>query len=135
MIDMESLVYTTVRAAVVAEYGDSVCMAGIQTSAPAKFPFVTVIQQDNPVYVRSQDSGSLENHVQPMFEVNVYSNKKNGKKEECKAIIGTVDDALMGMGFTRTMMSPILNLLDDTVYRITARYTGVVSRDQIVLSR
>ena len=36
------------------------------------------------------------------------------------------------MGFRRTVLRPIPNLYDATIYRMVARYTGVVSKDKII---
>jgi hypothetical protein len=57
-----------------------------------------------------------------MFEINVYSNKAEGKKTECKKIIKEINDALYSMNFRRTAMTPVPNMEDATIYRITARF-------------
>ena len=60
-----------------------------------------------------------------MYEVNIYSNLKTGRKTECRALAKVIDDAFAAMGFDRVMLNPIPNLEDATIYRIVARYEAV----------
>ena len=60
--------------------------------------------------------------MQVMFEVNVHSNKSPGKKTECKAIMNVINDLLTSMNFRRLVMTPVPNMEDASIYRITARY-------------
>ena len=70
-----------------------------------------------------------------MFELNVYSNKTKGKKAECKAIAALVDSELARLGFTRTMLNPIPNMDDATIYRMLGRYTAKVSKENVIYRR
>jgi hypothetical protein len=67
--------------------------------------------------------------------LNVYSNKKSGKKSECKAIASLIDDEMAALGFSRSMLQPIPNMDDATIYRMTGRYRAVVSKDKIIYRR
>jgi hypothetical protein len=89
----------------------------------------------NTAYDRTQTNGSLENHVSVMYEVNVYSNKNSGKKRECKAIAALIDSEFAALGFTRSMLQPIPNMDDATIYRMTGRYTAVISKDKKLYRR
>ena len=89
----------------------------------------------NTTYDRTQSSGGLENHASVMYEVNVYSNKTSGKKSECKAIATLIDNELAALGFSRTMLQPIPNMDDATIYRMTGRYTAVISKDNKLYRR
>ena len=60
--------------------------------------------------------------AQVMFEINVYSNKTEGKKTECKAIMKVIDALMYGMNFTRISLAPVINASKPTIYRMTARY-------------
>lgn len=113
----------------------NVYMVSEYVKSPPSFPCVSLIEMDNSVYTKTQTSEGDENHIQVMYELNVYSNQTKGKKMECKAIISMIDSAMLGYGFTRTMMQPIPNMDDATIYRMTARYTGVVSKDNVIFRR
>ena len=134
MIDCENEVFSTVAKAV-RESLPSVFISGEYVRTPSKFPHVSLIEMSNTAYDRTQSSGSLENHVSVMYEVNVYSNKKSGKKSECKAIAALIDNELAALGFSRTMLQPIPNMDDATIYRMTGRYTAVISKDKAIYRR
>ena len=134
MINIENDVYTAVRQAVLANYPDTF-VTGVYVRAPEQFPCVSVTEMDNAALVGTQDTGSMENHASIMYEVNVYSNKAAEKKSECRAIATVVDNVLSDLGFTRTMLNPIPNLDDASIYRVTGRYTAVVSKNETIYRR
>lgn len=103
--------------------------------APASFPHLSLYEADNAMLVRTQSSSNMENHAALMYEVNVYSNKAAGKKQECRKIAMALDEIMASIGFTRTMMNHIPNLNDASVYRIAARYTAVVSQNKTIYRR
>lgn len=122
MIDCENEVYTRI-ASVLREKFPGINIAGEYVKAPSGFPHVSITQSDNSV-VSERMTGSAE-MAQVMFEINVYSNKTEGKKAECKSIMRIVDDAMFRMNFKRQAMTPVPNLEDATIYRIVARYRGM----------
>lgn len=134
MIDVENEIFSKVAAAVRAAF-PSVFMSGEYIRTPPKFPFVSLVEMSNTAYDRTQSSAGLENHASLMYEVNVYSNKTSGKKSECKAIAALIDNELATLGFSRTMLQPIPNMDDATIYRMTGRYTAVISKDKKLYRR
>jgi hypothetical protein len=134
MIDYENEIFSTVAESVRKAY-PSVFISGEYVRTPPKFPFVSLVEMSNTAYDRTQTGGSLENHASLMYEVNVYSNKTSGKKSECKAIATLIDNELATLGFSRTMLQPIPNMDDATIYRMTGRYTAVISKDKKLYRR
>lgn len=134
MIDCENEVFGAVANAVRAAY-PSAFVSGEYIRTPPKFPFVSLIEMSNVAYDRTQTSGGLENHASVMYEVNIYSNKTSGKKSECKAIAALIDNELATLGFSRTMLQPIPNMDDATIYRMTGRYTAVISKEKTLYRR
>lgn len=134
MIDIENEVYNTIAEALREKF-DPISVYGEYVKAPANFPAVMIEEKSNSALVRTQDSGSLENHASLMYEVNVYSNKQVGKKSECKAIFALIDTEFQKLGFTRTTKEPIPNLDDATIYRMVGRYTAVVSTGKTIYRR
>ena len=65
----------------------------------------------------------------------MYSNKQSGKKAECKAIIALIDKRMEALGFTRTLLNPVPNEEDATVYRMVARYRAIVSKNKVIYRR
>lgn len=134
MIDIESEVFNIVSKATRAKY-PKIYMTGEYVKSPPSFPCVSLIETDNQIYRNTRDSGNIENHAQVLYEVNVYSNKTSGKKAECKAIIAFIDTQMEALGFTRTLMNPVPNEEDATVYRMVARYRAIVSKEKIIYRR
>ena len=134
MINVENEIFDRVADSVRAAY-PSAFISGEYIRTPSKFPFVSLIEMSNTAYDRTQSSGGLENHASVMYEVNVYSNKTRGKKSECKAIAALIDNELATLGFSRTMLQPIPNMDDATIYRMTGRYTAVISKDKVIYRR
>lgn len=96
-----------------------------------QFPHLSVVESDNYTYRRTITRRG-EEHAGKMYTINVYSNSANGRRTEAENISAIVDSEMLAMGFTRISMIPMSNLHNATVYRITARYTGAVSKDGIV---
>ena len=134
MIDCENEVFNAVARMVQRAY-PSAFISSEYIPTPSKFPFVSLIEMSNVAYDRTQSSGGLENHASLMYEVNVYSNKTSGKKSECRAIAALIDNELATLGFSRTMLQPIPNMDDATIYRMTGRYTAVISKDKAIYRR
>ena len=134
MINVENEIFDRVADSVRMVY-PSAFISGEYIRTPSKFPFVSLIEMSNTAYDRTQSSDSVENHASLMYEVNVYSNKTSGKKSECKAIAELIDNELATLGFSRTMLQPIPNMDDATIYRITGRYTAVISKDKAIYRR
>jgi hypothetical protein len=134
MIDCEREVFSAVADAVRGAY-PTAFVSGENIRTPPKFPFVSLIEMSNVAYDRTQTSGGLENHASVMYEVNIYSNKQSGKKSECKAIAALIDNELATLGFSRTMLQPIPNMDDATIYRMTGRYTAVISKEKTLYRR
>ena len=119
MIDCENEVYTRI-ARVLRDKFSGINIAGEYVNAPSSFPHVSITQSDNSV-VSEQMTGSAE-MAQVMFEINIYSNKADGRKTECKSIAKVIDDVMFKMNFKRMALTPIPNMEDATIYRIVARY-------------
>lgn len=134
MIDIETEVFSIVSEKVRNKFS-KIYMTGEYVKSPPSFPCVSLIEVDNQIYRNTRTTECIENHVQVMYEVNVYSNKKSGKKAECKSIIGFIDSEMQKLGFTRTMLNPVPNEEDATVYRMVARYRAIVSKEKVIYRR
>ena len=134
MINIENEVFNIIAGAVESKYPDAY-VVGEYVKSPPRFPSVSIVEIDNSAYDRTQTSSNLENHADVTYEVNIYSNKTSGKKSECKAIASLIDNEFATLGFSRTMLQPIPNVDDATIYRMTGRYRGVVSKDHLIYRR
>ena len=120
MIDCENEVYTKIATMLRSTF-PGINIASEYVSSPSAFPHVSITASDNSVMFSRMDSGDHEVAI-VMFEVNIYSNKTEGKKTECKKIAKAIDEVLLPMNFRRMSMNPVPNMEDATIYRIVARY-------------
>lgn len=133
MIDIENKVFDTIAKSLRVSF-PSIFVTGEKVAAPKAYPCVSIVEADNYAYSRSQDSSHSENHASVMYEVQVFSNKTNGKKTECKSIFAVVDNKLNEMGFIRKVKQPI-PMDDAKSYQLIGRYEAVVSQNQKIYRR
>ena len=131
MIDQEAKVFQACADAFRAEYPNGF-IAGEYVPQPPKFPAVSVVEMDNAVDQRAVDNGNIENAVNVMYQVDVYSNLNTGKKAQAKAIIALIDEVLAQYRFVRTFCNPIQNMNDATIYRMTARYRRRITDTELI---
>lgn len=134
MIDIENEIFNIISEKLRAKY-QGIYISGEYVKSPPSFPSVSLIEMDNEIYRSTRTNESIENHVQVMYEINVYSNKIKGKKTEAKSIMSVIDSEFARLGFMRIMYNPIPNELDATIYRLVARYRAVVSKDKVIYRR
>ena len=120
MIDIENKIYSPIRTALVNAY-DGIYVTSEPSATTAKFPAVSIVQEDNYMSINKLDNSGAERFATVMFQVDVYSNKASGRKSQCKEIMGVVDTMLYGMNFTRLSLTPI-PMANDGYYRLSARY-------------
>lgn len=134
MNDVEVELFDEVASAVLAKHPDAF-VSSEHVEVPPHFPAVSVIETDNVTDVRSEDSSGEEVRSALVYTVNVYSNAEGRAKGECKGIVGIVSRVMRSCNMTRTMCSVVDNARDPTVYRMVARYTGLVDQDQVMYRR
>ena len=134
MIDIESDIFSIISKNVREKY-KNIFLTGEYVKSPPSFPCISIMETDNQIYRNTRTTDCIENHVQVIYEVNVYSNKVKGKKSECKEIIALIDTQFQMLGFTRTLLTTIPNEQDATIYRMVARYRAIVSRQNIIYRR
>lgn len=134
MIDIENQVFDRVVKRVRKQF-PNIFMVGEYVKSPSSFPAVSFMEMENTLTESTVDSGSNENHVNVMYEANVYSNKTTGKKSECKEIIALIDAEMLAMGFVRSTLTPVPNEYDSTIYRMVGRYRATVSADHKIFRR
>ena len=121
MIDIEAAVYTPIAQAVRTEFPGA-NVTGEYVRVPAGFPHISIVEADNYTSIAKEDTSLTEKYSTVMYEVNVYSNKQSGKKTEARSILKLIDGMMFERNFTRLSMTPVPNMEDSTIYRLTARY-------------
>lgn len=133
MIDIESDIYDIVSNAAQSVDANTFVVSK-EARTPSKFPCVSVVEAGNSTLTTTRDSGHSENHAVIMYEINVYSNKADGAKAQCKAILSSIDTALLNIGFKRTMKRPV-SMDDASKYRLIARYNAVADANKVIYRR
>ena len=125
MIDIENEVVDMLIKALRDEFGN-IYVYGEAVDVPAGYPCVIIKEINNSVAQRYIDSGGYEKAVDVMYEIAVYSNLAQGKKQQAKRIRNFIDEIISGVGFVRTLSQPVPNLQDMSVYRLISRYEARV---------
>lgn len=131
MIDIRNEVMAAVSSA--AEALGAVCVPGYTTGL--SLPAITFEQFDNAMLPKTQTLDNLEHYAEVTFELNYYSNKAEGKQDECFALAGAADDVMKQFGFTRLQLRPSPDVEDAAIYRLTARYNAVVGTNGFVYTK
>ena len=134
MIDIENQIFNDIATALRDQF-EGIFVTGEYIPVLSHFPCATIREYDNYADTETATTSSTENHAIVVFDVNIYSNKTTGRKAECKAIAKVIDEIFVSYNFTRTMLQPIPNELDSTIYRITGRYEAEVDKNEVIYRR
>lgn len=127
MISLENEVTNAIANALTNAYPSAFVTAGyIQSST--QFPCVQVVEIDSRVLERGSSLSTIEVFATVVIEINFYSNKTAGKKEECRQLAAVTDEVMEGLGFMRTMLSQTPNYEDATIYRMTGRWQKIQAK-------
>ena len=121
MIDIESQVFTALATALRAAF-PGISVTGEYQRIPAAFPHVCIEESDNFISTEQLDSADTEKFISVLYTVNVYSNAEAGRKSECRAIAKVVDDTMYKLNFIRSAQTPVPNMQEATIYRLTSLY-------------
>ena len=134
MIDVNNEIFTNVATSVRGKHtGTSV--TGEYTRKPSKFPAVTLDETQNVIVDRLEDSSNTENFAGVAYRLQVFSNKRTGKKAEAREIFATADAEMRRMGFRRVTYTTTPEIYDSTIYCIMATYEAVISAAGYVYTR
>lgn len=134
MIDKLNEIFTSVATSVRNKH-TGCTVTGEYTRKPSKFPTVTLDETQNVMVDRLEDSSNAENFAGVTYRLQVFSNKRTGKKAEAREIFATADAEMRRMGFRRVTYTTTPEIYDSTIYNITATYEAVVSSAGYVYTR
>lgn len=134
MIDVEVDLFDELARAILEEH-PSAYVSSEYVEAPPQFPTISIIETNNVTNENTEDSSGEEVMAALTYTVDVYSNSQSNAKQECKAILNVIDKRMRKCNMTRIMSSVVDNARDPTVYRMIARYTGLVDRNLVMYRR
>jgi len=124
VIDVENYVYSYVRSDILAAFTNVDCSSEY-TENPASFPHVCIEMSDNTTHAASMTAECREFAAEQTFTVNIFTVSQT-RKSDAKEIAAVVDKSLSELGFRRAMYLRTPNV-DRNIYRLTLRYSGIVS--------
>lgn len=128
MIDYEIDIYDECARAVMNEF-PNVFMSSVKTRAPAEFPAVFLYEKSNTTDENRIDSSHIEKGARITYEVRTYSNLKVGAKKQAKKLADIIDKKLISMNFKRTAYYANVDVLDASIYQVTATYSAGIDQN------
>lgn len=123
MIDKENEIFAAVAKKLREKFPGIYVIGTEITSAPPKFPAVSLVQTNNAIQGRYSTFNSLENVAKEDYKAEVYSNLITGKEAQTKEITEVISDVMCEMNYERTFCEPIPPA-DATIHRRMSRYTN-----------
>lgn len=134
MNDFLNEIFTAVATNVRANHEGTKVM-GEYTRSPSEFPCVTLDETENVTIDELVDNSMEEKFSGLKYRLQVFSNKRSGKKAQARAIFATADGVLRGMGFRRVTYTTTPEIYNSTIYSITATYESTVSSQGFMYRR
>lgn len=132
MINIFNELYTLLVNALTS-YDEKIETSSVYQNVPSKYPFVSFEEIDNSVYEQGSDDEEIENFANVDYEINIYTQNPQ-KKSKGESIAQVVDTLMKSKGFIRTTKNAFQDT-NETTYRIVMRYSGVVSKENVVYRR
>lgn len=120
----DNQIYTKIATAIRTEYPDALVTAE-STQTPSKFPCVFIEEIDDAPEKRYETFSNSETNKRSTFEVQVYSDKKSGAKQETKKITSLVKEQFRMVGYRCITDTPVANA-DSTIKRRVSRFTRII---------
>ena len=125
MIDREIQVFNRVYPSAAPLCANNRFVSTVITEPVTAFPAASLIEIDNRTVRSRQTSTPIENYALVTYQLDVYATSKS----KCRQVFAAVDDAMLGMNFTRTS-GQYINMPNNTkVFRYTARYQAIIDRE------
>lgn len=122
MIDKENEVFKAISSGLRKKYKGIYVVGTELTTAPPRFPAVSIVQTNNSVRNQYSTFDRLENVVKEDYKAEVYSNLETGKEAQAKEISMEISDIMGGLGYERTFCEPVANI-DATIARRVSRFS------------
>ncbi|MBP3884068.1 MAG: hypothetical protein J6D54_03905 [Olsenella sp.] len=127
MIDIEIDFFDELARLVLAEYPEAY-VSNEYERVPSQFPAVFILESNNTEERSTVSTFEGEEAVALTYEVQVAHPSAKRGKAVCKEIVRIVSDRMRERNMSRTMCMPVDNAEDPSVFRMIARYTGIVDR-------
>ena len=132
MIDFSNEIFTEIFNTVKEVHGEKVKVIGEYVKIPDEFPCVTVDETHNVPY--ETDSGA-EKYSAITYRVQVFSNKRAGKRAEAREIYKTVSDKMFDMNLIAKTYRTTPDMYNSNIYEIQGTFEGAIDRVGVLYRR
>ena len=132
MIDYSNEIFTRIAHKVWDVHGEKVKVVGEYVDIPKEFPCVAIEETFNiPAEV---DSGKRK-YAAVTYRVQVFSNKRSGKRAEAREIYSTVADEMYGMNLIGKTYTTTPDVYNANIYEIRGTFEGAIREDGMIFRR
>lgn len=132
MIDFSNEIFTAIFNKVKEVHGENVKVIGEHVDVPDSFPCVTVDETYNVPF--QLDSG-VEKYSAITYRVQVFSNKKSGKRAEAREIYKTVSDLMFSLNLVTRTYHSTPDMYNSYIYEIQGTFDGAIDRNGVIYRR
>lgn len=134
MIDYEVDLFDELARMVLARWPEAY-VSSEYAPVPGSFPAVFIEQSANVEDPSTVSSADEEEYAAVTYTVQVASPSKGRGKRTVKDIVALLSDEMRSRNMSRTTCMPVDNADDPSIYRMVARFTGVVRADGMTYRR
>lgn len=132
MIDFSNPIFNRIAEKVWEIHGKGVEVVGEYVDIPSKFPCVAIDEINNtPAEI---DSG-MQKYAAVTYRVQVFSNKRSGKRAEAREIYSTVADEMYNMNLIGKTYTTTPDVYRANIYQIRGTFEGAIRNDGMIFRR
>lgn len=133
MQDFSNEIFTKIKDRVQEVHGSSVKVVGEYVDMPKTFPCVAIDEISN--VPAELDSSGEPKFYAVTYRVQVFSNKKNGKRSEARAIYATIADEMYSMNLIGKTYTTTPEVYNASIYQIRATFDCHIRADGTMFRR
>ena len=134
MIDHEAETFDELARLILAEWPDAY-VSSEYAPVPGSFPAVSIVASSNTENPATVSSADEEEYAAITWTVQAAHPSKKGGRRTVKAVMSLVSDRMRLRNMARVMCMPVDNAEDPSIYRMVARFTGVIRADGMTYRR
>lgn len=132
MIDFSNPIFNRIVEKVKSVHGSGVKVVGEYVDIPKEFPCVAIDEIFNTP--TELDSGE-QKYAAVTYRVQVFSNKRSGKRAEAREIYSTVADELYSMNLVGKTFTTTPDVYNANIYQIRGTFEGAIRKDGMIFRR
>ena len=125
-MNYKSNVFNIVSSAIRNKFGKDTYIAAERVYAPSRFPCVWIVEMDAYPEQRYTAIDFSDEQARSVFEVQVFSNLKNGAMSQAEKMMDCAEKAFRSLGYRMTSCSTVDNAADFSIKRKAARFTRII---------